>query len=110
MLNSHTPQAAGKRTMNFENIHNYYEKLVLDHMHEHLIDRQGITDQNLLEDVACVALNRLPTRYVRHDVDTAFFTRWPLRWRRRWNMCARTVSSAAENSHAPDGASTPRTA
>ncbi len=59
--------------MNFENIHNYYEKLVLERMHDALIEQQGITNEDLLEDVACVALNRLPTRYVRHDVDTAFF-------------------------------------
>lgn len=60
--------------MNFENIHNYYEKLVLEHLQDTLIDQQGITDQDLLEDVACIALNHLPPHYVRHDVDTAFFT------------------------------------
>jgi hypothetical protein len=27
----------------------------------------------LLADVACVALNRLPPRYIRHDVDMAFY-------------------------------------
>jgi hypothetical protein len=27
----------------------------------------------MLADVACVALNRLPARYVRHDVDMMFY-------------------------------------
>jgi hypothetical protein len=59
--------------MNFENIHNYYEKLVFERLQDEVAEKQGITDEDLLEDVACVALNRLPTRYVRYDVDTAFF-------------------------------------
>lgn len=29
-------------------------------------------DRNLLADVACVALNRLPPQYIRHDVDFSF--------------------------------------
>ena len=28
---------------------------------------------DMLADVACVALNRLPARYVRHDVDMMFY-------------------------------------
>ena len=59
--------------MNFESIHNYYEKLVIEHIMEHLVGEQQITDQDFLEDVACLALNQLPARYVRHDVDTAFY-------------------------------------
>lgn len=61
--------------MNFENIHNYYEKLVIDYLLDHVAGgkRGGTTSQDYLEDVACVALNRLPTRYVRYDVDTAFY-------------------------------------
>ena len=30
-------------------------------------------DEELLADVACVALNRLPPRYIRHEVDYAFY-------------------------------------
>jgi Late competence development protein ComFB len=30
-------------------------------------------DADLLADVACVALNRLPARYIRHQVDYSFF-------------------------------------
>ena len=28
---------------------------------------------DILADVACVALNRLPPRYIRHEVDFAFY-------------------------------------
>ena len=32
-----------------------------------------LADENLLADIACVALNRLPPRYIRHEVDFAFY-------------------------------------
>ena len=57
---------------NFEQVHNYYERLVFEevaqraHLHPHF-------SPDMLADVACVALNRLPTRYVRHDVDMMFY-------------------------------------
>jgi len=31
------------------------------------------SDADLLCDVACVALNRLPPRYIRHEVDFSFY-------------------------------------
>jgi hypothetical protein len=30
-------------------------------------------EQRLLADIACVALNQLPPRYIRHDVDFSFY-------------------------------------
>jgi len=59
--------------MNFESVHNYYERLVYEQIAERLVERHGIRDPDFLEDVACVALNRLPPRYVRHDVDMIFY-------------------------------------
>ncbi len=59
--------------MNFENIHNYYEKLVLERLKNSPIWQGRGEGQDFLEDVACVALNKLPPRYVRFDVDTAYF-------------------------------------
>ena len=54
-------------------IHNYFEHLVFDYIDEHIIPKvQGKPDDYFL-DIACVALNKLPTRYVRHEVDMAFF-------------------------------------
>jgi len=57
---------------NFEQVHNYYERLVF----EEVIRRSNAHEEfssDMLADVACVALNRLPTRYVRHDVDFMFY-------------------------------------
>jgi hypothetical protein len=57
---------------NFEQVHNYYERLVF----EEVIRRSEAHEQfssDMLADVACVALNRLPSRYVRHDVDFMFY-------------------------------------
>ena len=56
--------------MNFENLHNYYETLVTDYLREKHSD---ISDLELLEDIACVALNQLPVRYIRHNVDFIFY-------------------------------------
>lgn len=56
--------------MALENIHNYYEQLVIKQLQEIL----GPTDDgDFLEDVACVALNQLPARYVRHNVDMVYY-------------------------------------
>ncbi|MFA5625934.1 MAG: late competence development ComFB family protein [Thiohalomonadaceae bacterium] len=56
-----------------EDIYNYHEKLLLQYLQENLVTQKGITDKDLLADIACIALNRLPPHYVRHTVDTIFF-------------------------------------
>ncbi len=58
--------------MNFESIHNYYESLVIEHVMS-TVAKSGEHDEDSLEDITCLALNQLPARYVRHDVDMAFF-------------------------------------
>jgi hypothetical protein len=57
--------------MNLASIHNYYETLVVEYLMNTVAREPGV-EQDFLEDVACLALNHLPTRYVRHDVDMAF--------------------------------------
>ena len=57
---------------NFEQVHNYYERLVFDEVVRRSSNYQDFTN-DMLADVACVALNRLPARYVRHDVDMMFY-------------------------------------
>lgn len=53
-------------------IHNYYERQVVQEItRQSLRVQQG--DRDFLADVACVALNRMPPRYIRHDVDMTFF-------------------------------------
>ena len=59
--------------MAFDTIHNYYEVLVIQRINDmrsaDFIDK----DPTFLEDVACVALNQLPARYVKHDIDMIYY-------------------------------------
>lgn len=59
--------------MNFESVHNYYEKLVFERILQLAKDKRIDIDPEHWEDTACIALNQLPPRYVRHDIDTAFY-------------------------------------
>lgn len=58
--------------INFEQVHNYYERLVFEEVVRRSAGFPAFTS-DMLADVACVALNRLPARYVRHDVDLMFY-------------------------------------
>ena len=57
--------------MQFNSVQNYYEKLVCERVAQ-VVGRKSV-DNNYLEDVACVALNHLPPRYIRHEVDMFFY-------------------------------------
>jgi competence protein ComFB len=70
MLLSTHAKSLGTETST-SSVHNYYERLVYEQLLR-ASDRAN-TDSNFLADVLCVALNRLPPRYVRHDVDMTFF-------------------------------------
>lgn len=52
-------------------IENHYERLVMECIQEILSDSDQITDTDYVDDLACVALNQLPPRYVRHSIDLA---------------------------------------
>lgn len=54
-----------------DSVHNYYEHLVFEQLHQVLADK--LDDNDYIADIACVALNQLPPRYIRHDVDMAFY-------------------------------------
>ena len=54
-------------------ISNYYEHLVLDKIAARLAGSPRADDEDYIADVACVALNKLPARYVRHIVDMSFY-------------------------------------
>lgn len=54
-----------------DDIHNYYEKLVLDHFDE--LQIADNYDNNFIADLTCIVLNQLPNRYIRHEVDMAFY-------------------------------------
>lgn len=51
------------------NICNYYEQLVIDHLWQLTNNPANNFTQAFIEDVACLALNDLPTCYVRNLVD-----------------------------------------
>ena len=59
--------------MSFETIRNYYEHLVMQRVMDTLSEAPPKNDSEYLADVVCVALNHLPPRYMRHDVDMAFY-------------------------------------
>lgn len=51
-------------------VRNYYEQLVFDYIEQHLLEDH---DMEMVQDIACVALNHLPPRYIRHQVDLTFY-------------------------------------
>jgi hypothetical protein len=55
----------------FHSLRNYYEQLVVDAVMA-LAPNYPLVNDEQQPDVACVALNRLPPRYIRHQVDLAF--------------------------------------
>ncbi|MFQ3220067.1 MAG: hypothetical protein ACI8R9_001973 [Paraglaciecola sp.] len=54
-----------------DDIHNYYEHLVLDRITELKIADEK--DENFIADLCCLALNQLPPRYIRYKVDMTFY-------------------------------------
>ena len=54
-----------------DNIHNYYESLVVECLAE--LTEGKTHEDDFLIDVVCVALNRLPPRYIRHEVDMIYY-------------------------------------
>lgn len=60
--------------VDFSSVRNHLERAVFDAVVRNAAAYPGIGhNPGLLADVACVALNRLPARYIRHEVDLAFY-------------------------------------
>ena len=59
-------------SIDFTSVHNHYERPVFDTV-VRLAPGYPYLDAEALPDVACVALNRLGARYIRHSVDLAFY-------------------------------------
>jgi hypothetical protein len=59
-------------TIDFSSVHNHYERPVFEAVSA-LAPSFPYLDETQLPDVACVALNRLGSRYIRHKVDLTFF-------------------------------------
>ena len=61
--------------MDFSSVHNRHEKTVFAAVVAAAPRYPGVADDpELLADVACVALNRMPPHYIRHSADLAFFS------------------------------------
>jgi len=57
-----------------DSIHNHHERTVIEAVNAKAAQYPHVANnQELLADVACVALNRLPPRYIRHEVDFSFY-------------------------------------
>jgi len=60
--------------MDFSSVRNIHERAICDAVRAAAPRYPALCDDaDLLADVACVALNRMPPRYIRHEVDLAFF-------------------------------------
>ena len=60
--------------MDFTSVYNTHEKTIFEAVTAAAPRYPGIADDpGLLADVACVALNRLQPRYIRHEVDFMFY-------------------------------------
>lgn len=57
--------------MTFDNIYNFYEKLIAEKLVE--LNLSETKDESYLTDLCCLALNQLPARYIRFEVDMAFY-------------------------------------
>ena len=57
----------------YSGVQNYYERLVFEFINEILIEKCQDMDDEFFLDVACYALTRLPSRYMRHEIDIAFY-------------------------------------
>ena len=61
-------------SVDFTSIQNHNEEAVCAAVLTAAPDYPGVSEESdLLADVACVALNRLQPRYIRHAVDFAFY-------------------------------------
>ena len=77
-----------------ESIHNHHEPAVFDAIRVAAGDYPLVVGNGLLPDVACVALNRLAPRYIRHRADLSFY----LSARAPWST--RCVSRSSSCRHA----------
>jgi len=59
--------------MDFTSIHNFYEHLVIDYIQAAVIPDHSEQSADFFLDVACYALSKLPSRYMRHEIDMAFY-------------------------------------
>ncbi len=79
----------------FSSIQNYYERLVYEFINETLVDQYSDMDDEFFLDVACYGLTRLPSRYMRHEIDMAFYLA-PGERTQMFNQVSEIMGTAAE--------------
>lgn len=52
-------------------IHNYYERIALEEITKRKLNQKY--NEDIMADLCCTILNQLPSRYIRHDIDMAFY-------------------------------------
>ncbi|MCW9023254.1 MAG: late competence development ComFB family protein [Gammaproteobacteria bacterium] len=81
--------------MDFASVHNFHEQLVLDKLAVLSTTELSDLDEDILSDIACVALNQLPAHYVRYNVDLLFYM--PISEREKMNAAVdNAVNEAIE--------------
>jgi competence protein ComFB len=80
--------------MNFASLYNYYENLVFDYISRNLVDKYPQQDEEFFLDVACYSLTRLPSRYIRHQIDMVYYLA-PGELEEMEKRVVKTVDSAA---------------
>jgi Late competence development protein ComFB len=69
-----TQAPAPAKSLDFTTVRNHHEQAVFRCVIETAPQFPGVAHKpELMLDVACVALNRLPPRYIRFEADFAFF-------------------------------------
>ena len=81
--------------MNFASLYNYYEHLVFDYISRQLTQKYTDKGEDFFLDVACYSLTRLPSRYIRHEIDMAYYMA-PGEHDEMVERVAQTADSAAE--------------
>lgn len=80
--------------MNFASLYNYYEHLVFEYIGHTLVEKYPEQDEEFFLDVACYSLTRLPSRYIRHEIDMVYYLA-PGEQDEMEKRVAKTVDSAA---------------
>lgn len=57
----------------FDSVQNIYETLIYNEIKKITNDTPESEDSDFLEDIACVALNKCPSHYIRYAVDEGFY-------------------------------------
>ena len=81
--------------MNFASLYNYYEHLVFTYISDNLVSKYPDRDEEFFLDVACYSLTRLPSRYIRHEIDMIYYLA-PGERTEMENRVASTIDTAAQ--------------